>query len=419
MSKMVIEGSRRIKGEINLQGCKNSVLPILAASILCGEECVIHNCPRLSDVETTLKILKYLGCRVYYDGECAIVDSKQMDRYDVPDYLMREMRSSIIFLGALASRCGRAKMGLPGGCELGPRPVDLHIDALKQLGLIIDESHGNLECEVDKGGLKGCSIVLSFPSVGATENILLASVKAKGTTIITNAAREPEICDLANYLNKCGARIKGAGEGTIVIEGTEDMHGTEYTVMPDRIVEVTYMAAAAITGGELLIHNSSGNSIGAVIPIFEEAGCLVEVLEGNKLKIQSPGRLYSNKMVRTMPYPGFPTDAQAPVMAMTTIADGTTMFVENIFENRYKHTGELLRMGADIKVEGRVAMVDGVKSLYGASVTATDLRGAAALVVAGLGAEGTTIIGGLSHIDRGYEDIEGKLSTIGANVKRV
>ena len=419
MSKIVIEGSRRIKGEIQLQGSKNSVLPILAATIVCGDECVIHNCPKLSDVEATFRILRYLGCKVYHDGEVAIVDSRSMTRYDIPDYLMREMRSSIIFLGALISRIGKAKMTLPGGCELGPRPVDLHIDALKQLGVIIDESYGILECETCSGGVKGCNIVLSFPSVGATENIILAGVMAKGTTVITNAAREPEICDLANYLNKCGANIKGAGEGTIVIEGTEKMHGTEYAIMSDRIVEITYMAAAAITGGELLICNSSGNSIGAVIPIFEEAGCLIETPEQGKLKIQSPGRLYSNRLIRTMPYPGFPTDAQAPVMAMTTVADGTTMFVENIFENRYKHTGELLRMGADIKVEGRVAMVEGVKNLYGASVTATDLRGAAALVVAGLGAQGITTIEGLSHIDRGYEEIEEKLSSVGASVKRV
>ncbi|MBR2579409.1 MAG: UDP-N-acetylglucosamine 1-carboxyvinyltransferase, partial [Clostridia bacterium] len=410
MSKLIIEGARRLKGEVNIQGAKNSILPILAASLATGDECIIHNCPEISDVRTTLKILEHLGCKVKFEKNTVTVNSEDVKKNNIPNLLMREMRSSIIFLGALISSVGSAEISLPGGCELGPRPIDMHIEGLRQLGLRINEGYGVLKCGND-GGLDGCNIALSFPSVGATENLIIASVKARGTTVLSNTAREPEIMDLIAFLNSCGAKIESPGEGTLIIEGVKKLHGTEYTVIPDRIAAVTYMSAAAVTVGDLLLKNVIKEHIGSVIPVFEEAGCTVQTDGENSLRIIAPTRPYFNRMIRTMPYPGFPTDAQAPVMAMSCLADGTSVFVENIFTNRYKHVGELLRLGADIKVEGRVAIVEGVKRLLGTEVTAMDLRGAAALVVAGLGAEGRTKISGLSHIDRGYENLENNLES--------
>ena len=418
MPNLIINGGRMLRGEINLQGAKNSVLPVLAATILCEGESVIHNCPNLSDVLSTIEILNFLGCETKFEGESLIVNSKNANKTKVPEIYMRKMRSSITFLGALISKMKKAELSLPGGCELGPRPIDLHFSGLCQLGMTLEESHGEIKCSTRRG-LVGCNIALSFPSVGATENLILAASKAKGITTITNAAREPEIEDLANYLNKCGAKIEGAGGGVIKIEGVKKLYGTEHSIIPDRIAAITYMAAAAVTAGDVLINRVNTEHLSSVIPVFEESGCIVEVLNNEKIRIIAPGKLLSNKIIRTMPYPGFPTDAQAPVMAMLSVAEGSSMIVENIFESRYKHVGELLRLGADIKVEGRTAIVNGVKRLSGAQVKATDLRGAAALVVAGLCAEGETKISGLKHIDRGYEDIEGNLSKIGANIKRI
>lgn len=418
MSKLIIEGSRRLGGEVKIQGAKNSILPILAACIICKDECVINNCPDISDVRITGKILNYLGCDFSFEKGTFTVNSKNISKSDIPDFLMREMRSSIIFLGSLLSALGKARLSLPGGCELGPRPIDLHLDGLRQMGLRISESHGCLECDVGKG-LCGCNIALSFPSVGATENLILAAATAKGTTVLTNTAKEPEIIDLINFLNKCGAKIKYSYDGTIVIDGVRRLHGAQHDVIPDRIAAITYMAAAASTASSLVIHNVIEDNISSVIPVFEEAGCIVKTIDKTTMEIDSPARPYFNRLIRTMPYPGFPTDAQAPIMAMTAIADGTSVFVENIFSNRYKHVGELLRLGADIKVEDKVAVVEGVKRLSGAKVTASDLRGAAALTVAALGAEGITEISGLKHIDRGYEKIEENLRKIGACVKRV
>lgn len=418
MSQLIIEGSRRLDGEIKIQGAKNSVLPILASCIMCRDECIIHNCPHISDVDVTIKVLKYLGCKTKFEGNTLTVDSSGVSKCDIPEFLMREMRSSIIFLGALVSLMGKAKLSLPGGCELGPRPIDLHLDGLRQMGLTVNESHGVLECETNLG-LRGCNIVLSFPSVGATENLILAAVCAKGTTVITNAAKEPEIMDLINFLNKCGAKIKCCEGSVITIEGVSKLHGAEHSIMPDRIVAITYMAACGVTAGSLVLTGIPEECINCAVPIFEEAGCIIRFSsDKNSLKIDAPARPYFNRLIRTMPYPGFPTDAQAPVMAMTTIADGRSMFVENIFSDRYKHVGELLRLGADIKVEDKVAIVDGVKRLSGAKVKAMDLRGAASLVVAGLCAEGTTIITNLKHLDRGYENIEENLTKIGASIRR-
>ena len=416
MSKLIVQGGHRLAGSIPVHGAKNSALPLLSATLLGTTPSVLHNCPRLSDVDTSIKILSHLGCKVTQEGSNVTVDASSAGQYEIPDNLMREMRSSVVFLGAIVARQGKARISFPGGCELVPRPIDLHLKALRKLGLIIEEDHGYLNCHVGKG-LKGCPINLSFPSVGATENIMLASATADGTTVITNAAREPEIYDLADFLNQCGARISGAGESTIRIDGVPKLHGAEHTVIADRITATTYMAAAAVTGGDLLLEKVIPDHLQPVIPVFEEAGCHIKT-QGDQLHIAAPDRLKAVKNIRTLPYPGFPTDSQAIVMAMSTLAEGTSVFVENIFESRYKHVGELLRLGAHIKVEGKVAIVEGVDHLSGAPVEAADLRGAAALVVAGLAAQGTTQITGLHHLDRGYEMIEQRLSGVGAVIKR-
>lgn len=417
MSKLIIEGGHKLSGAVTIHGAKNGALPILAATLLAKGPSEIQNCPALSDVAASVRILRYLGCTVSRSDGCVAVDSAGLNRCDIPDSLMREMRSSIVFLGAIAARTGEAHMSFPGGCELGTRPIDLHLSALRQLGMEIVEERGRLECRVN-GRLKGATIALAFPSVGATENILLASVTAQGTTAILNAAREPEIEDLCGYLVQCGARISGAGDSEILVEGVDALHGCAHRVIPDRIETVTYMAAAAITGGSICLKDIRPEHIATVLPAFEEAGCQVAIGSGelNLRALERPRRIRS---IRTMPYPGFPTDAQAPTMAMTSVADGTSVFIENIFESRYKHAGELMRLGAKIKTEGRVAVVEGIPKLSGAQVECTDLRGGAALVIAGLNAEGITEVTQLHHLDRGYERLEENLNSVGAAVRRV
>lgn len=416
MASLMIEGLHRLSGAVTIHGAKNSTLPVLAATLLADGTSEIHNCPALSDVDASVAILRCLGCQVDCRDHCVTVDTAGLCRSEIPDQLMREMRSSIVFLGAIVARMGRASMSFPGGCELGPRPIDIHLAALSKLGVSIQEERGRLHCRVPDR-LRGANVTLSFPSVGATENVLLAAVLAEGTTVIVNAAREPEICDLCAYLTACGARIAGAGEGTITVEGVAKLAGCRHAVIPDRIETATYMAAAAVTGGSLMLRQVQPEHVAAVFPAFEEAGCRLTVWPG-ELLVSAPARLRRVKTVRTMPYPGFPTDAQAPVMAMTCLADGTSVFIENIFENRYKHASELLRMGARIKVEGRVAVVEGVPVLSGAPVECTDLRGGAALVVAALAAEGETEITGLHHLDRGYEALETCLTEAGAVIHR-
>lgn len=416
MAKLFVEGGRRLYGEARVQGAKNSSLPILAASLLSGGETVLHNCPDLSDVGAAIRILTFLGCRVTREGDTVCIDSSSMNQSEIPEELMHEMRSSIVFLGAILARQGQATLSFPGGCELGPRPIDLHISSLERLGASITEQYGCIICKAPTG-MRGSKITLSFPSVGATENILLASVTAKGETVIHNAAQEPEIVDVARYLNACGAKIRDAGKSTVIVEGVTRLHGTEYTVMPDRIVAATYLCGAAISRGDVTVTAVNPGDMESVLPVFEEAGCRLTV-NADRIRLTAPDTLRAVKSLRTMPYPGFPTDAQAPVMAMLTRAEGTSVFVENIFENRYKHTGELARMGADIKPEGKVAVVRGVPRLYGTTVDAPDLRGGAALVVAALAAEGQTQIQNLHHIDRGYESIETVLAGLGAKIRR-
>lgn len=415
--KFSVIGGRRLSGEIPVQGAKNSILPILAACVLCRGEVVLHNCPDLSDVSAAAKILSHLGLSVTREGSTLSIFSGGITGCDVPEELMREMRSSVVFLGAILSEAGCARISMPGGCELGPRPIDMHISAIKKLGALSSDLHGTL-CFTTPNGLVGTHISLWFPSVGATENIILASVKAKGTTVITNAAREPEIVDLARFLNSCGARIIGAGSSTVVIEGVSHLTSCEYKVMPDRIAAVTFLTASAMTGGEILLGGAVKDDITSVLSPLEQTGCEISCKD-DTVFLKAPKRLSAMHIIKTMPHPGFPTDAQAPIMALSTLCEGSTMFVETIFENRYRHVGELLRMGADIKTEGKVAVVNGVKSLHGAHVTSTDLRGGAALLLAALSAEGESIISDIEHIDRGYQHIENDLNLLGAEVVRL
>lgn len=417
MSKLLVTGKNKLYGETFVQGAKNSTLPILAASLLTNGENLIFNCPKLSDVEASCEILRYLGCNVKRYDDTMIVNATYVDSFDIPDELMRKTRSSIVFMGAVLARMGRAKLSLPGGCEIGHRPIDMHLKALKMMGAVIREKHGYLNCSAPKG-LHGTKIALPFPSVGATEDIMVAASTANGTTTITNAAREPEICDLAEYLNSCGARVYGAGEGTIVIDGVDKLTASKHTIIPDRIVAATLMSCAAVTSSQITLKGVIPSHLSSVIPVFEEAGCRV-ICNKNEINFIAPSVIKSMKTIRTMPYPGFPTDAQAVLMAASSVANGTTVFVENIFENRYRHISELVRMGANIKTEGKVAIVEGVKSLYGANTNATDLRGAAALVVASLCAEGKSEISGVKYLERGYESFEQKLSALGADIKKI
>ncbi len=414
--RMIINGGNRLKGELSVSGAKNSILPLLSATVLCKGESVIHNCPALSDVETSVKILTALGCKCKFENATVTVNTDTLNCCEISEQLMREMRSSIVFLGAIAGRCSRAVLSSPGGCELGPRPIDLHLSSLRQMGLHIDEDHGILDCTTE--GLHGAEIDLAIPSVGATENIILAAALAEGQTVIHNAAREPEITDLANFLNKAGAKIQGAGSNTVMIEGVRELHGVEHTAIPDRIAAATYLSAAAITGGEITLHSIMPEHIAAITSVFQQAGCALQT--GNDfISLQAPKRLRAVSMIKTLAYPGFPTDAQPPVLAMLTLSRGTSVFVETIFANRFKYVDELNRLGADVRVEGTIAVVRGVKRLCGARVMATDLRGGAALAVAALAAGGQTEIGNLHHLDRGYEYFERNLASLGADIQRI
>ncbi len=416
MERLVIEGGQPLSGSIRVHGSKNAALPILAAVTMADGEVVIKNVPNLDDVLVMLDILRSLGARVsYYKGEL-VVDPRTISTTDVPEHLMRLMRSSIFMMGPLLTRFGSVRVSKPGGCSIGSRPIDFHLKGLAALGAEIDERHGFIECTTTR--LKGTSVFLDFPSVGATENVMMAAVLADGETVIGNAAREPEIRDLAAFLNTLGAKISGAGEDTIVISGVSSLKGGEFSVSPDRVVAGTLLIAAAITGGQVQLENVKANDLTAVIMKLRECGVQVigtrDILEARRI-----GSLKAVERIQTAPFPGFPTDLQAPFMSLLTLAHGTSVISETVFEDRFQHVSELQRMGALIKVDLRTAFVKGVRELTGAAVQATDLRAGAALVLAGLAAQGSTIIDRVYHIDRGYETLEVQLRNLGAHIERV
>ena len=416
MSQLMIRGGGRLRGEAGIQGAKNSILPILAATLLTADQVELRGCPRLRDVDASIHILRDLGCQARWEEEnTLLVDTRALSGCAVSERLMREMRSSAIFLGAILARCGQAELSYPGGCELGPRPIDLHLSGLRDLGAEIDDAGGVLHCKAPR--LQGREIVLSLPSVGATENLMLAACGASGVTTIANAAREPEIVDLQNFLTACGARVAGAGTSTVSVEGGGALHGCTYAVMPDRIVAATYLCAAASAGGEIFLRGANEAHLSTVTAVLREAGCGVRS-DGAGIACVCQDRLKAVRPVRTAPYPGFPTDAQAILMAALLKSRGATVFEENMFASRYRHVDELSRMGADIRVSGRAAVVTGVDRLHGAPVRCTDLRGGAALCLAALAAEDETSVQEISHIDRGYEDIARDLRLLGADIVR-
>ena len=418
MQKLVIEGGRRLSGELRLQGSKNSALPIMAAALLCGGECILRDCPALTDIYAASRILNYVGRRCTFSENTAVIESGAIVRTEIPESLMHEMRSSIIFMGAMLGTVGECTVSVPGGCELGPRPIDMHISALRKMGVDIVSEGGRIVCRALKGRVHGAKLTLAFPSVGATENIILCAVTAEGETVINNAAREPEICDLCGFLRACGADIKGDGESRIVIRGKEKLSGCEYTIMPDRIAGATFLSMTAAARGELILTNACISEMEPFLSVLEQTGCSIYTGE-HRIYLRSGTRLRAVRdRIRTMPHPGFPTDAQAVLMAALAAADGTSIFEENIFDCRYRHTDALVKMGADIQVLGKVAIVKGVGRLHGASVEATDLRGGAAMVTAALAAEGATEITHISHIDRGYERIEDAVGALGGVIKR-
>lgn len=409
-----VRGGRPLRGRIPVQGSKNAVLPILAASILAPCETTLTGVPELKDVGITLRILRHLGCKAELEDHVMYIDSRPLSRCDIPHSLMRELRSSVIFLGAILCRCGEARLSLPGGCELGPRPVDLHLDALRALGAEVTEQGGDI---IAKGGhLEGTKILLPFPSVGATENAMLAACAAKGETTILGAAREPEIVDLQRYLRRLGADLSGAGTAEITVRGFHPRVRAEHRILPDRIAAATLLCAAAASGGEISLTNANPSHFLTVLDSLSEAGCDI-ITKSDTVSLHAPRRLTAPRPIVTRPYPGFPTDAQPPLMAACLKAKGTTVFTENIFQNRYRHAAELRRLGAEVSIEGRVAYITGVERLTAAPLTAGDLRGGAAMIVAALSAEGETEIFDEDHISRGYDRLDQQLNALGAEVR--
>ncbi len=414
MEKILVERSLRLEGSISHDGWKNSILPILAATLLCDEECIIHDIPSLQDVKVMCRLLEVLGAKVEKHGKNTLkISAEKINTCEAPYELISKMRASFLVMGPLLARCQNAKVYMPGGCAIGMRPIDLHLKGFKYLGAEIKSESGYVNARAEK--LTGNYIYLDFPSVGATENIIMASALAEGETILENAAEEPEIVDLANFINSMGGNIVGAGTKTIRIKGVKKLHKTEHTVIPDRIEAGTYMVAAAATGGDLLIENVVSSHLQPVIAKLREAGARVEEYD-DKLRVISDGKL-NPVDIKTLPYPGFPTDMQAQFMAMLSIAGGTSIIHETIFENRFMHANELSRMGLDVKIEGSNAILKGSSKLSGAKVKATDLRAGAALIIAGLLADGETEITDVYHIKRGYSDIVEKLQAVGADIR--
>ena len=412
MSSYIIEGGHKLEGTVKISGSKNSALPIIAATILNAGKTTLYNVPNIQDTQMMYKILETLGAKIEKKNGKIKIDTSKIEKFEIPPELMHKMRSSVILAGALIGRYQKATFSYPGGCDIGSRPIDLHLKSFEKLGIQVNQNHGNIECNAEK--IKGEKIDLDFPSVGATENAILASVLAEGITIITNAAREPEIIDLQNFLNKMGAKIVGAGTDEIQIEGVKKLKDISYNIMPDRIETGSFLCFAAATKGNIILENVNATHINPIISKLEEAECKIETSK-NKIKIIAPKKLKAID-IKTMPYPGFPTDMQSVFASMLTIAKGTSIIVENIFENRYKYTQELNKMGAKITVEGKSAIIRGTRKLYGADVKATDLRGGAALVLAGLIAKGKTQVEDIEYILRGYEKLDYKLQNLGANI---
>ncbi|MCJ8012788.1 UDP-N-acetylglucosamine 1-carboxyvinyltransferase [Paenibacillus sp. KQZ6P-2] len=417
MSKFIVRGGNKLTGSVKVSGAKNSVLPIIAASLL-GEEgvSVIYDAPPLDDVITISKVLESIGASVTYSNDVMRVDAQAISSCEAPYEWVRKMRASFLVMGPLLARMGHTRISLPGGCAIGTRPIDQHLKGFEALGAEINLGQGYIEAKIN-GRLRGAKIYLDYASVGATENIMMAATLAEGVTVIENAAKEPEIVDLANYLNGMGAKVRGAGTGMIRIEGVEKMHGAEHTVIPDRIEAGTYMVAAAITGGDVYVEGAIADHLGPVIAKMEEMGVTIEPDEnGIRVTCDRPLKAVD---IKTLPYPGFPTDMQSQMMALLLKSEGTSVVTETVFENRFMHVDEFHLMNAEIKVEGRTAIVTGGANLKGAKVCATDLRAGAALILAGLVSEGTSEVSGTHHIDRGYVDLAEKLSSLGADIWRI
>ncbi len=415
MEKLIIRGGHCLNGKVNVSGAKNAVLKLMAASIMASETCVIHNVPKIADVITMIGVLKGLGIDVEYASGTLTIDPRGLNTYEAPRDYVREMRASIQVVGPLLSKLGKARVYQPGGCEIGSRPINYHLNGFKSLGAKIQDGQGFIQVEGER--LEGKEIYLDFPSVGATENIMAAAVMAEGTTIIRNAAKEPELIEEQNYLNQMGACIRGAGSDIIRIDGVKKLRSAEYTVTPDRIEAGTLMVAALMCKGQVFIENVTCEHVEPIIGRLVECGAdIVKYEKGVFIKGNRP---IMPLTIQTLPYPGFPTDMQPQMVALLTLADGASMITENIFNSRFKHVDELRRMGADLKVEGRTVMIRGVPGLSGAQVKASDLRGGAALVIAGLVAEGVTEVEGIHHILRGYENFAAKLRGLGANIQTV
>ena len=416
MEKLIIDGGVKLSGELEVYSAKNCVLALLAASVLTEKNVVIHNCPKITDVLNMIKILESLGSVVIWHGDTIVIDSSNISRFEIPSNYAKEIRSSLFLMGSLLSRFKKTKAAFPGGCDIGIRPIDLHLKGFRALNVTVKEEGGHIICNGQHA--RGGRIHLDFPSVGATENIMLAAILLKGKTTITNAAKEPEVVALQDFLNAMGAKVKGAGTDQIEIDGVKKLGAVEFTPIPDRIVAGTYLIAGAITHGELLIKNCCPKHLEALTDKLKNAVSKIAVFEKD-IYIKADGDIISVPLTETQPYPGFPTDLQAQTLALQTVSKGSGIMVENIFETRYKHVAELTKMGANIVVKDKIALVRGVKNLHGAEVTAHDLRGGAALVLAGLCAVGRTEISDIKHIDRGYLNFDGALRSVGAKIERI
>ncbi|HJV31940.1 MAG TPA: UDP-N-acetylglucosamine 1-carboxyvinyltransferase [Bacillales bacterium] len=417
MEKIIVRGGQRLRGTVKVEGAKNAVLPVIAATLLASDgNSIIRDVPTLSDVYTINEVLRNLNAEVVFENNTVVVNASRELKVEAPFEYVRKMRASVLVMGSLLARNGRARVALPGGCAIGSRPIDQHLKGFEAMGAKVQVGNGFIEAEVD-GRLKGAKIYLDFPSVGATENIMMAACLAEGTTILENVAKEPEIVDLANFLNKMGAKVVGAGTGTIRIEGVKVLFGADHNIIPDRIEAGTFMVAAAITGGDVLVKGAVPEHLSSLIAKMEEMG--VQIFEEEDgIRVIGPEKLKAVD-IKTMPHPGFPTDMQSQMMALLLRAEGTSMITETVFENRFMHVEEFRRMNADIKIEGRSVILNGASKLQGAEVSATDLRAAAALILTGLIAEGVTRVTELKHLDRGYVDFHLKLAALGANVERI